>query len=95
MGGVLFMKKRLLSWKEKYLLSLNETLTLKQIMLLRSCGMPKARKLRQEVIEYCLIHNIKIESKGIPSEVLFEITGLNVQYYFDKMQKEILATTQS
>lgn len=63
--------KNKITWKEKYLLALSEDLTLKEIMLLRDCGMPKARSIRQEALEYCLINNIQTEMKKIQNGSCF------------------------
>lgn len=93
------MRNRI-TWKEKYLLALSEELTLKEIMLLRDCGMPirdcgmpKARSIRQDAIEYCLINNIQTEMKKIPTEAVFSVTGCDLNYYYDKMKKELMVTT--
>ena len=86
------MRNRI-TWKEKYLLALSEKLTLKEIMLLRDCGMPKARSIRQDAIEYCLINNIQTEMKKIPTEAVFSVTGCDLNYYYDKMKKELMVTT--
>lgn len=86
------MRNRI-TWKEKYLLALSEELTLKEIMLLRDCGMPKARSIRQDAIEYCLINNIQTEMKKIPTEAVFSVTGCDLNYYYDKMKKELKVTT--
>ena len=75
------MRNRI-TWKEKYLLALSEELTLKEIMLLRDCGMPKARSIRQDAIEYCLINNIQTEMKKIPTEAVFSVTGCDLNYYY-------------
>lgn len=86
------MRNRI-TWKEKYLLALSKELTLKEIMLLRDCGMPKARSIRQDAIEYCLINNIQTEMKKIPTEAVFSVTGCDLNYYYDKMKKELMVTT--
>lgn len=86
------MRNRI-TWKEKYLLALSEELTLKEIMLLRDCGMPKVRSIRQDAIEYCLINNIQTEMKKIPTEAVFSVTGCDLNYYYDKMKKELMVTT--
>lgn len=86
------MRNRI-TWKEKYLLALSEELTLKEIMLLRDCGMPKARSIRQDAIEYCLINNIQTEMKKIPTEAVFSVTGCDLNYYYDKIKKELMVTT--
>lgn len=43
-----------LSWKQKYVLGLKESLTIKEIMQLRDCGQPKATKIRDKSIKYCI-----------------------------------------
>ena len=83
--------KKILNWREKYSLALKEQLTIKEIMLLRDCGQPKAVKLREKAIEYCASHDIEFEYRKIPTQVIFEITNLNLDYYYNKMLLEARA----
>lgn len=77
-----------LSWREKYKLALKEALTIKEIMLLRECGQPKATKIREESIQYCLKNNIETEFRRVSTLAVFAITGLNLDYYYEKMLQE-------
>lgn len=77
-----------ITWKEKYSLALKETLNTKEIMMLREVGQPKALKLRQLAIEYCIMNNIPIDGRKVPTEAVFKVTGLNLSYYYDKMLLE-------
>lgn len=81
-----------LSWREKYRLALQETLSIKEIMLLRECGQPKAIKLRNEAIDYCIGNSIDFDSKRIPTSIIFKVTNLDLDYYYNKMlqEKELL-----
>ena len=80
--------KMTLTWREKYRLALKESLTIKEIMLLRECGQPKATKIRDDSILYCLKNNIATEYRRVSTEAIFQITGLNLQYYYEKMVQE-------
>lgn len=81
---------RKISWKERYKIALCENLTLKEIQKLRNVGQPKAIEIRKKVIEYCLVNDIEIDSPvGIPTEIVLNITGYNLEYYYTKMKLEI------
>lgn len=77
-----------LSWCDKYRLALNESLSVKEIMLLRDCGQPKALKIRSAAISYCIENHIDFDSRGTPIEAIFEVTNLNLDYYYNKMLLE-------
>ncbi|OUN37701.1 hypothetical protein B5E87_11240 [Massilimicrobiota sp. An142] len=84
-------KKGCMNWKEKYILSLKEEFSIKEIMLLRECGAPKARQLREEALNYCISHHISFNAnQKIPAEALFAITGKNIDFYKQKMVAESL-----
>lgn len=74
-----------ISWYEKYNLALQETLSIKEIMKLRNVGQPKAMKIRHDVLEYCLANNIHVDSKRVPTEIVFIVTNLDLNYYYEKM----------
>lgn len=74
-----------ISWYEKYNLALQETLSVKEIMKLRNVGQPKALKIRHDVIDYCLSNNIEIDSKRVPTSIVFIVTNLDLNYYYEKM----------
>lgn len=80
------MKK--ISWKDKYNLALQETLSIKEIMLLRGVGQPKALKIRQKTLEYCLMNNIDVDCQRVPTDIVFIVTNHNLDYYYDKMKLE-------
>ena len=76
------------NWRERYALALKEQLTIKEIMKLRDCGQLKAAKLREQAIQYCVDHNIEFEYRRVPTQVIFEITNYNLDYYYQKMMYE-------
>ena len=49
--------------------------------------------VRNNQLEYCLINNIQTEMKKIPTEAVFSVTGCDLNYYYDKMKKELMVTT--
>lgn len=83
--------KKILSWREKYLLALKEKLTINEIMLLRDCGQPTAAKIREQAIRYCAENDIEFDCRRTPTEAIFEITNLNLDYYYQKMLLEAKA----
>lgn len=81
-----------ITWFEKYHLALKETLSISEIKKLRDCGQPTAIKIRDEALELCLANDITLDSKGrVPTEMVFEVTGKSLDFYADKMMKEIQA----
>ena len=84
------MKKKL-TWYDKYCIVMQEELTIKDIMNLRSVGQPKALEIRQDAIEYCLMNNIPVTSRKISTYAIMEVTGYNLQYYYQKMIDEAKA----
>lgn len=80
--------KNSIKWRDKYELGLKESLSIKDIMLLRDCGQPKATKIRDEVIRYCVENGIDYESKKVPTEIVFIITKCDLDYYYQKMLLE-------
>lgn len=83
--------KKILNWRDKYLLALKEQLTIKEIMLLRDCGQPKAAKIREQAIRYCVENNIEFDCRRTPTQAIFEITYLNLDYYYQRMLLEARA----
>ena len=77
-----------LNWQEKYALGLKESLSIKEIMMLRDCGQPAATMIRDKSINYCIEHDIDYGSRLIPTAVVFKVTGLDLNYYYDKMLQE-------
>lgn len=82
--------RRKLSWKDKYILALNEELTVKEIALLRDCGHQFAAKIRDKAIRYAVENGIKIETRYVPTELVFSVTNHDLKYYYDKMVQESL-----
>ncbi len=82
--------KKDISWYEKYHLALKESLTIKEIMQLRSCGQPTAMELREEAVNYCLANNIPFHKTG-SHRCYYALTGRDLSFYYDKMIKELEA----
>ena len=82
------MNIKQLSWSEKYMLSLTEEMTGKDIMKLRGVSFSKAQTIRNKAVEYCLIHDIEIGAKKVPTEVVLIVTGHDINYYYEKMLLE-------
>lgn len=77
-----------LSWKDKYHMALQENLTIKDIMLLRDCGQPKATAIRDAAVQYCIDNKLETTVRGVNTEAVFETTGFDLQYYYNKMMQE-------
>lgn len=76
------------SWANRYDLCLKEELTIKEIMQLRDCGRPKATEIRDYVHQYCIAHNITIDCRKVPTEIVLIITNHDLEYYYQKMIQE-------
>lgn len=81
------MRKEL-NWRDKYALALKESLTINEIMQLRDCGKPKAAKIREKGIQYCVANNIEFDLRKTSTQIVFTVTGLDLDYYYQKMLLE-------
>lgn len=81
------MKK--VSWKEKCQILVNEYITLRDIKILRECGIYNASVLRDDIIAYCESHGIVYYHRKFPTVAYFGVLGLSYDYYYQKMLKEI------
>ena len=72
------------SYKERYLLSISETLSLKEISLLLGVGLSTASKIRSKALDYCIVNDIPLYTQQVPTEVVLIVTGRSSQYYYDK-----------
>ena len=77
-----------LTWSEKYILSISEYLSIKQIMALREIGQPSASKIRKRAVAYCVENGIEFTTRLIPTEAVLAVTGRDSEYYFQKMLQE-------
>ena len=75
-------------WREKYYLALSENLTLKDIMKLRDCSNKTAVEIREKAFEYCANKDMYFDKRHIPTNAVLEVTGIDIQYYYEKMIKE-------
>ena len=78
-------------WYERYVLSISEELTVKEIMTLRGVGQATALKIRKKAIKYCLMNDIDIMGIRTPTIAVLEVTRLDIQYYYDKLVLETRA----
>lgn len=76
------------TWKERYRLSLKEEYTLKDIMKLRDCGPTRATEIRKLAINYSLKNKLHLGSQKVPAEAVFAVTGLGIDYYYERMLQE-------
>lgn len=77
-----------LSWREKYLLSISESLNIKEIQLLRECSYNKACDYKDKAIKFCIKNGIDCCGRNIPTEALLNVTGKGIEYYYNKMLLE-------
>lgn len=77
-----------ITWTEKYVLALSESITVKQIQQLRDIGQPRALEIRRAVLDKCALENIPTLHNRIPTELVLEETGYSIEYYYKKMLKE-------
>ncbi|MEF2609922.1 MAG: hypothetical protein U0M88_09835, partial [Faecalicoccus sp.] len=64
----------------------------KEIMLLCDIGAPRARSIRDNAIKYCLMNNIPTTPQRTLTEAIFEVTEHDLDYFYDKMKKEAIAS---
>lgn len=76
------------SWYQRYQIAMKETLSIRDIMILRDVGQPTATALSREVKEYCLKNDIPLPPNKAPTDVFMLLTGKGMDYYHDKMLRE-------
>jgi len=81
------MRKKL-TWSEKYILSISEYLSIKQIMALRDVGQPAAINIRRRALAYCARNGIEFNTRLVPTEAVLAVTGHDSEYYYQKMLQE-------
>ena len=84
--SLIMIKK--LSWKDKYTLSLSESLVIKGIEMLLDCGQPQATTIRNETIEYCKKNNIMLIGNRVPTDVVLQLVGKSRDYFYQRMLDE-------
>ncbi len=77
-----------LSWKEKYCLSLNDNLSIKDIMKLFDCGQPKATMIRNETVRVCNEDRIIRIGNKVPTDIVLSLVGRSRDYYYQRMLDE-------
>lgn len=77
-----------ISWYEKYLLTLEENLTVKEIMNLRSVGQSTALEIRKKAIEFCIMNEIAFGAQKTPTYAVLSVTEHGQEYYYEQMLKE-------
>lgn len=83
--------KNKMSWNEKYILVLNDYLSIKDIMNLFDIGQPRATKLRNEAIDYASHNDLDVFGKLVPTEAILTISGKDKEYFKEKMYLEMEA----
>lgn len=76
------------TWYDKYIIALQEAVTVKDIKNLRSVGQPTALLIREKALEYCLMNDIELPPRGIPTEAVFVVTDKSLDFYYNKMLQE-------
>ena len=84
--SLIMIKK--LSWKDKYTLSLSDSLVIKGIEMLLDCGQPQATTIRNETIEYCKKNNIMLIGNRVPTDVVLQLVGKSRDYFYQRMLDE-------
>lgn len=77
-----------LNWQEKYVLSLNDSISINDIRRLFDCGQPTAIEIRNKAVEYCRKHEIFLIGKAVPTDIVLEVTKKPRSYFYDRMMME-------
>ena len=77
-----------INWYERYLIAMQENLSIKDIMKLCNVGQPTAMKIRKEAYTYCLKNDIPTYNGKVPSEAIHIVTEKDLNYYHEKMVLE-------
>lgn len=76
------------SWSDRYDTSLNDYISIKDMMVLLNCSQPSAIELRKKAKKYCSDNRIGYPGKMVPIEAVFAITGKDRDYYYNMMIAE-------
>lgn len=82
------MKKKKLSWNQRYLISISECMTSKDIMNLLDINQRVALSVRKQAIDYCLTNDIEMYGSKVPTEAVLKVSGKTIDYYYNKMLLE-------
>lgn len=85
-GGDIMKSK--ISYKDRYLLSISETLSVKEISLLLGVGSASASKIRSKALNYCIDNDIPLYTQQVPTEAVLIVAGKSIDYYFNKYMLE-------
>lgn len=83
-GGNMIRK----TWSVRYDASLNDYISIKNIMVLLNCSQPSAIKVRTKAKNYCQENGIGYPGKMVPVDAVFAVTGKGRDYYYDMMLAE-------
>lgn len=76
------------SWRDKYVLSISESLSNKEISMLCGVGETKASYIRRKAEQYCIENDIPLMGKRIPTEAVLAVINHDIDYYSHRMQLE-------
>ncbi len=77
-----------LCWKEKYTLSLKDSLTIKDIEKLFDCGQPQAMLIKNKTARFCEENNVMMIGNKVPTDVVLQLVGKNREYFYQRMLDE-------
>ena len=77
-----------LCWKDKYTLSLKESLTIKDIEKLFDCGQPQAMMIKNKTAKYCEENNLIMIANKAPTDVVLQLVGKDRNYFYQRMLDE-------
>lgn len=87
------MRKKL-NYREKYLLSISEYLSTKDIQDLLDISVIKARDIKKQAEIECVQNNISVlSSNKVPTHIVLDLIDKDTNYYYRKMQEEAKAVS--
>ncbi len=81
--------KSKISYKDRYMLSISETLTVKEIGLLLGVCDNKASKIRSQALDYCIMEDIPLYTREVPTEAVLKVSNKSIDYYYNKYLLEL------
>lgn len=81
--------KTKISWKEKYIISISEYCSTKDIQRLLEVGSDKAREIKKKVELECISNKKPLyTTTKVPTEALLQYVNKSTAYYYQKMIDE-------
>lgn len=82
------LKMKNIKWRDKYIISISENCSAKDIQKLMEININRAREIKRMTELECKKRNIVLLSCKVPTEIVLDVIGRDTDYYYRKMIEE-------